>query len=160
MQHRVCRRLLATILLCVSLGAAADAVIDRAKQRLDRHDAEAQRAGDPEFDYLLGIAAAEHTRVDSYLELAFGYDTNVTSATPNSTIAIPVQGQHFAVDTSRYRMTGGLNVTGSGSACLSSCIAYVQGFFAGTTAERAGLGYQVSDFQAGKNIIGAAAFTR
>jgi outer membrane protein len=242
MQHRVCRTLLATILLCVSLGAAADAVTDRAKQLLDRHDAEAayklllpleaQRAGDPEFDYLLGIAAldagdreravfalervlavqpdnlraraeiaraylaggereaakrefeavrarqvpaevratidrflsaiaaAEHTRVDSYLELAFGYDTNVTSATPNSTIAIPVQGQHFAVDTSRYRMTGGLNVTGSGSACLSSCIAYVQGFFAGTTAERAGLGYQVSDFQAGKNIIGAAAFTR
>jgi outer membrane protein len=174
MQHRVCRTLLATILLCVSLGAAADAVTDRAKQLLDRHDAEAayklllpleaQRAGDPEFDYLLGIAAldagdreravfalervlavqpdnlraraeiaraylaggereaakrefeavrarqvpaevratidrflsaiaaAEHTRVDSYLELAFGYDTNVNSATPNSTIAIPAQG--------------------------------------------------------------------
>jgi outer membrane protein len=174
MQRFVGRTLVASILLCVSLGAAADAVTDRAKQLLSRHDAEAayklllpleaQRAGDPEFDYLLGIAAldagdreravfalervlavqpdnlqaraeiaraylaggereaakrefeavrarqvppevratidrflsaiaaAEHTRVDSYLELAFGYDTNVNSATPNSTIAIPALG--------------------------------------------------------------------
>jgi len=42
--------------------------------------------------FLSAIASAEHTRIDSYLELAFGYDTNVNSATPNSTIAIPLLG--------------------------------------------------------------------
>lgn len=39
--------------------------------------------------FLSAIAAAEHTHIDRYLELSFGYDTNVNSATGNSTIAIP-----------------------------------------------------------------------
>jgi len=39
--------------------------------------------------FLSAIAAAEHTRLERYLELTFGYDTNVNSATPNSTIAFP-----------------------------------------------------------------------
>ena len=182
--HRHLRRLLcASLLLCVSLGAAADAVTDRAKALLQRQDAqgayklllplESQRAGDPEYDYLLGIAAldagdperaifalervlavqpdnlqaraeiaraymatgereaakrefeavrarqvpadvratidrflsaiaaAETTRVDKYLELAFGYDTNVNSATGMSTIAIPFfGGANFTLDPS------------------------------------------------------------
>lgn len=42
--------------------------------------------------FLSAIAAAEHTRVNSYLELTFGYDTNVNSATGTSTIAIPAIG--------------------------------------------------------------------
>jgi tetratricopeptide (TPR) repeat protein len=164
----------ASVLLCLSLGAAADAITDRAKALLQRQDAQAtyklllplesQRAGDPEYDYLLGIAAldagdperavfalervlavqpdnlqaraeiaraylamgereaakrefeavrarqvpadvratidrflsaiaaAEHTRLDRYLELTFGYDTNVNSATGLSSIAIPFFG--------------------------------------------------------------------
>jgi tetratricopeptide (TPR) repeat protein len=168
------RALFAWVLLCFSLGAAADAVTDRAKALLQRNDAagayklllplEPQRAGDPEYDYLLGIAAldagdaeravfalervlalqpqnlqaraeiaraylatgereaakrefeavrarqvpaevratierflsaiaaAERTRLDRYLELSFGYDTNVNSATGMSTIAIPAIG--------------------------------------------------------------------
>ncbi|MGH8722626.1 MAG: surface lipoprotein assembly modifier, partial [Burkholderiales bacterium] len=63
------RVLCASILLCLSLGAAADAVTDRAKALLQRKDAvgayklllplEPQRAGDPEYDYLLGIAALD-----------------------------------------------------------------------------------------------------
>ena len=40
-------------------------------------------------NFLSAIAAAEHTRIDHYLELSFGYDTNVNSATGTSTIAIP-----------------------------------------------------------------------
>ena len=174
MQRFLGRVLCASVLLCLSLGAAADAVTDRAKALLQRNDAagayklllplEPQRAGDPEYDYLLGIAAldagdperaifalervlavqpdnlqaraeiaraylatgereaakreleavrarqvppqvretierflsaiaaAERTRVDRYLELAFGYDTNVNSATALSTIAIPAVG--------------------------------------------------------------------
>jgi len=42
--------------------------------------------------FLSAIAAAESTRIDRYLELAFGYDTNVNSATPGSTIAVPALG--------------------------------------------------------------------
>jgi outer membrane protein len=187
MPRSALRALVALFLACVSLGAAADAVTDRAKQLLNRHDAEAayklllplepERAGDPEFDYLLGvaaldagdreravfalervlavqpdnlqaraeiaraylaggeraaakrefeavrarqvppevratidrflsaIAAAEHTRVDSYLELAFGYDTNVNSATGSSTIAIPSLGN------SAFALSPSLTVT-------------------------------------------------
>jgi tetratricopeptide (TPR) repeat protein len=69
MQRHLGRVLCASILLCLSLGAAADAVTDRAKALLQRQDAagayklllplEPQRAGDPEYDYLLGIAALD-----------------------------------------------------------------------------------------------------
>lgn len=183
MQHLFSRIAVACVFLCASLGAAADAVTDRAKALLQRNDAqaaykllaplEAQRAGDPEYDYLLGIAAldagdperaifalervlavqpdnlqaraeiaraymatgereaakreleavrsrqvppqvretidrflsaiaaAERTRVDKYLELAFGYDTNVNSATGMSTVAIPAIGNlAFTLDPS------------------------------------------------------------
>jgi tetratricopeptide (TPR) repeat protein len=183
MHRHLSRVICASLLLCVSLGAAADAVTDRAKALLQRQDAqgayklllplEPQRAGDPEYDYLLGIAAldagdaeraifalervlavqpenlqaraeiaraymatgereaakrefesvrarqvpadvratidrflsaiaaAERTRVDKYLELAFGYDTNVNSATGMSTLAIPALGNlAFTLDPS------------------------------------------------------------
>ena len=69
MQRFLGRVLCASILLCVSLTAGADAVTDRAKALLQRKDAaaayklllplEPQRAGDPEYDYLLGIAALD-----------------------------------------------------------------------------------------------------
>ena len=60
---------LASCFFLFSLTAAADAITDRAKALLARSDAkaayalllplEAQRAGDPEYDYLLGIAALD-----------------------------------------------------------------------------------------------------
>lgn len=183
MQRNLGRALVLAALCLHALGAAADAVTDRAKALLQRGEAgaaytlllplESQRAGDPEYDYLLGasaldagdperavfalervlalqpdnlqaraeiaraylamgereaakrefeavkarqvppqvretidrflsaIAAAERTRVDSYLEMAFGYDTNVNSATGTSTIAIPAIGSlAFALDPS------------------------------------------------------------
>lgn len=63
------RTLLAAVLVSFSLAAFADAVTDRARALLERSDAraayqlllplEAQRAGDPEYDFLLGIAALE-----------------------------------------------------------------------------------------------------
>jgi tetratricopeptide (TPR) repeat protein len=174
MPRNLGRTLLALALCFFALGAAADAVTDRAKALLQRQDPqgayklllplESQRAGDPEYDYLLGIAAldagdperavfalervlavqpenlqaraeigraylamgereaakrefeavkarqvppqvretidgflsaiaaAETTRVNSYLEISFGYDSNVNSATSMSTIAIPAIG--------------------------------------------------------------------
>jgi len=55
----------------------------------------------------------------------------------------------------------GLTVSGTaGSACSSGCNALVSGFFAGASAERAGLGYHISDSLANKNVVGAAAFTK
>ncbi len=69
MQRHLGRVLCASILLCVSFPASADAITDRAKVLLQRRDAQAayklllplepQRAGDPEYDYLLGIAALD-----------------------------------------------------------------------------------------------------
>lgn len=48
--------------------------------------------------------------------------------------------------------------------CLSStCSGSVQGFFAGPTAERAGVGYHIADFDPNigtKDIVGAAAFAK
>lgn len=49
-----------------------------------------------------------------------------------------------------------LNRTG----CLTGCNAEVQGFFAGTSAERAGLGYRIQDAAVSKDILGAAAFQK
>jgi tetratricopeptide (TPR) repeat protein len=42
--------------------------------------------------FLSAIAAAEGTRVDGFIELSFGYDSNVASATGSSSIAIPALG--------------------------------------------------------------------
>jgi len=56
---------------------------------------------------------------------------------------------------------GGLTTSGTGGACSSGCNAVVSGFFAGTTAERVGLGYNISDFgTVSKEVIGAAAFKK
>lgn len=52
------------------------------------------------------------------------------------------------------------SVTGDGSNCFCGCSSFVQGFFAGTSAERAGLAYHISDFLASKQIVGAAALTK
>jgi FecR protein len=72
---------------------------------------------------------------------------------------------------------GGTAITGSGSslfsgstsksltiaatsdvACTLSCSANVQGFFAGGSAQRVGLGYSISDFES--TVVGAAAFKK
>ena len=63
------RALAALFLVSFSLAVLADAVTDRARALLARSDAkaayelllplEAQRAGDPEYDYLLGVAALD-----------------------------------------------------------------------------------------------------
>jgi len=68
----------------------------------------------------------------------------------------PITGNLFAANN-----FSGLTVSGTaGSACSSGCNALVSGFFAGASAERAGLGYYINDFVGNKNIIGAAAFTK
>jgi hypothetical protein len=51
-------------------------------------------------------------------------------------------------------------VTGTGGACggACGCTAFVHGFFAGATAERAGVGYQIDDQS--NSVVGAAAFKK
>lgn len=57
--------------------------------------------------------------------------------------------------------TPSLTIAGTGGACVSgSCSASVDGFFAGTDAARAGLGYHIADTGTGRNIVGAAAFAK
>jgi hypothetical protein len=52
-------------------------------------------------------------------------------------------------------------VTGSSFVCTGGCTGRIDGFFAGASAERAGVGYHISDPMAGsRNIFGAAAFKR
>jgi hypothetical protein len=56
---------------------------------------------------------------------------------------------------------GGLTTSGTGGACgTSGCGALVNGFFAGATAERVGLGYHISDPSNNVDVIGAAAFKK
>jgi hypothetical protein len=55
----------------------------------------------------------------------------------------------------------GLTATGTaGNACSYGCNALVNGFFAGTTAERVGIGYHINDYGNNKDVIGAAAFKK
>jgi tetratricopeptide (TPR) repeat protein len=73
--------------------------------------------------FLAAIRAAETTRVEGFVELGFGYDTNVNSATASSQIAIPaavpiIGGQTLVLDPrSRARedafaaLSAGVNVT-------------------------------------------------
>ncbi|MFZ5558013.1 MAG: hypothetical protein ACOZDY_15065 [Pseudomonadota bacterium] len=96
------------LIVCTSVplgSAAADAILEQAKELLARKDPKAayalleplepQRAGDPEYDFLLGIsaidqlAASDRPQVTGYLELGGGYDSNVNSATGAGTVAVP-----------------------------------------------------------------------
>lgn len=69
--------------------------------------------------FLSAIAAAETTRIDGYVEMSLGYDTNVNSAIGGSTIAIPAfGGAAFTLDPSLtersdqfFNFAGGVNFT-------------------------------------------------
>jgi hypothetical protein len=100
---------------------------------------------------------------------SLGVDFAKLSITTNLDIAMPgagysVRGTSSIIPgTPFFSGQTGLSVAGSGSACASGCNALVQGFFAGATAERAGLGYHVRDnlITGGvRDVIGAAAFTK
>jgi hypothetical protein len=67
----------------------------------------------------------------------------------------PITGNQFAGTSSTGLAASG---TAGGACGTSGCTALVNGFFAGASAERAGLGYHIKDSFAGKDVIGAAAF--
>jgi FecR protein len=66
----------------------------------------------------------------------------------------PITGSTFAGKTSSGQGPGTITASGCSS---GGCSASVSGFFAGANAERAGLGYTISD---DKRVVGAAAFTK
>jgi len=100
------------------------------------------------------------------LSVFFGVEGSVGM---NLNVAMP-DGKGYAITGSAFLpsssaffsgQTGqGLSASGSGGACLSGCGARVDGFFAGTSAERVGLGYHIDDFLAQKDVVGAAAFKK
>jgi hypothetical protein len=53
-----------------------------------------------------------------------------------------------------------IGTTGGCTGGATSCSSFVQGFFAGASAERAGVGYHIHDIMAGKHVIGTAAFKK
>lgn len=106
----------------------------------------------------------------------FSGSLNVTFGATNTiglsmTIAMP-DGFNYVVNQtgtgigSAFSQTGSGNFSSgafagsSGGACTGSCSSFVQGFFAGASAERAGIGYHITDSTINKQLIGTAAFKR
>jgi hypothetical protein len=88
---------------------------------------------------------------------AFTVGTNLNIAMPDANYSI--RGNSLISSGSAFFF----GLTGNGLTCagdISSCSARVDGFFAGSAAERAGLGYHVGDFISGKDVIGSAAFKK
>lgn len=86
----------------------------------------------------------------------------------NLNVAMP-DGKGYAMNNAAASISGSTfsgsffgptQVTGTGGACSSGCSALVNGFFAGASAERAGLGYKIDDSIASKSVVGAAAFAK
>ena len=95
------------------------------------------------------------------LEVLFGARSTVTMA---FSVDMP-DGNKYLMNGSTAASgamfsTSSLSVTGAGgNACGSGCYSYVQGFFSGANAARAGVAYHISDYYpAGADIVGAAAF--
>jgi hypothetical protein len=76
--------------------------------------------------------------------------------TTNFTVAMPDRTYGMSGSTSVSSATFSLS-SPAVSNCASSCTGYIQGFFAGANAERAGVGYNIYDT---KEVVGAAAFQR
>jgi hypothetical protein len=78
-------------------------------------------------------------------------DANFTVVMPDQTYGMSVKGAQTSTALFSFSpiMTG-----------CCSCSGSVEGFFAGPTAERAGVGYEINDSDTGKDVVGAAAFTK
>jgi hypothetical protein len=91
--------------------------------------------------------------------LSVGF-AKVTTVNANFTVAMP--DRTYGLTGSAITSSANFFINPQVSGCInSSCGGIVQGFFAGPTAERAGVGYHIGDVdQTGinKDIVGAAAF--
>ncbi len=98
------------------------------------------------------------------LDVTFGGSTSVSGS---FAVAMPDgKGWQWSNSTSTstaFFAMQGQNITGSGGACggVSTCSASVTGFFAGASAERAGIGYLIQDSTSGTtDVVGAAALKK
>jgi len=92
------------------------------------------------------------------------FDARSPSVTMAFSVAMPDGNKYLMNGATSFSgalfSTSSLTVTGAGgNACGSGCYSYVQGFFSGANAARAGVAYHINDFYpAGADIVGAAAF--
>ena len=93
--------------------------------------------------------------------LTVGMNLNVVMPTVSYVIggAAQISANSFSGSADPF---GGGNLSITGTNCISSCSALVNGFFAGPSAERAGLGYHISNtnFTVGSDVVGTAAFQK
>ncbi len=101
-----------------------------------------------------------------------GGNLTVNFGAGSSTVAL--NGFHVAMGTSGYRLDGSTTMCGSTSlfsmfpsvtptgtgSCGCNCFSQVSGFFAGTNAERVGMGYTISGVEGSRQILGAAALKK
>ena len=89
----------------------------------------------------------------------FTVGVNLNVAMASSTYIIGGNAT-FSSGTPFFSGASGQDLSISGGGCFSGCSVSVQGFFAGASAERVGLGYHISDGGFNDDIIGAAAFAK
>jgi hypothetical protein len=83
---------------------------------------------------------------------------NFNVAMPNG-VGYAISGSTTTASSSFSASTNNEDLSVSGGTCATaSCSSQVQGFFAGASAQRAGVAYQINDSSA--QIVGAAAFTK
>jgi hypothetical protein len=88
------------------------------------------------------------------LSVTFGGSTSVSG---NFAVAMP-DGKSWQWSSSTSTSTAFFSM---GATCGSSCQADVTGFFAGASAERAGVGYLIHDTSSGTiDVVGTAAFKK
>jgi hypothetical protein len=80
-----------------------------------------------------------------------------------SNLTVQMPDTSYTVNGSQRATSGtaffGFSATANGPNCCTGCSAGVTGFFAGTTAERAGITYHIADDRL-KDVLGAAAFKK
>jgi hypothetical protein len=90
------------------------------------------------------------------LDVSFGAASATVTANFTVTMTDNVYGMNGSTTASSANFSMSPTVTG----CFSGCSGLIEGFFAGASAERAGVGYHIVDFGTNKDVLGAAAFEK
>jgi hypothetical protein len=91
------------------------------------------------------------------LGIVFGAGSSITG---NFNVAIASKNYTWGFTTSSTNALFSASSTiGCGATCPCGCVIGTSGFFAGASAERAGVAYHIND-QFVRNVVGAAAFTK
>jgi hypothetical protein len=91
--------------------------------------------------------------------LGINFATQAVSGNFNVAMASKSYGWSLTTTASNSLFSGSTTI-GCGPTCACSCTIGVSGFFAGASAERAGIAYHINDAGPNINIFGAAAFKK